>query len=109
MEEVTLEIPMDSLQKLPANASYTAKSGRAGATVKRNGDTIVVYATCDSLQALVEYYEREITKYKEAEERQNAVRTEVKQSSNPVLNYVVCAIFGCLVVLSMVLIINKNK
>ena len=50
MSEAVLKIPTDSLRKLPEAAEYRAKSGQASAVVKHRGDTIIVYATCDSLQ-----------------------------------------------------------
>lgn len=55
--EVSLSVPVDSLLKLPATASYIRKSGQAGAKVSREGGNIVVVATCDSLAAEVDYYE----------------------------------------------------
>lgn len=60
MEEVTLTIETDSLKALPEGASYRAQSGRASVEVKkgRTAGTLVVYASCDSLQRLVEEYER---------------------------------------------------
>lgn len=60
MQTVTLTLNTDSLRKLPEGATYRAKNGRAGVGVGRGKEpgTIVVYATCDSLQRLVEYYER---------------------------------------------------
>lgn len=41
---------------------YTTSSGRATASLSRHGDTIVVYAACDSLQRLVEWYSDELSK-----------------------------------------------
>ena len=56
--EVSLKIPADSLLRLPPLASYSGKSGQASVSVSRDRDVITVYASCDSLQLLVEYYER---------------------------------------------------
>lgn len=55
-------IAADSLWRLPEGAVYTTSSGRATATLSRRGDTIVVYAGCDSLQRLVELYSAELSK-----------------------------------------------
>lgn len=59
-EAVTLTIAADSLRKLPEGASYSARSGRASVDVRKgqSAGTLVVYASCDSLQHLVEEYER---------------------------------------------------
>lgn len=75
-EEAKLEISLEELKKLPVQAEYRAKNGRASATVKNNGGTIVVYATCDSLQRQCEYLEREMAKSKTAlEGLRNGART----------------------------------
>jgi hypothetical protein len=59
---VNLKVPIQSLLNLPDDAAFTGKNGRANVAVKVQGDTIVVEAKCDSLQALCEYYERELTR-----------------------------------------------
>lgn len=46
------------LPSLPAGASYFERSGQASVEVRISHDTIYVYATCDSLRQLVEYYEQ---------------------------------------------------
>lgn len=53
-----MELTAESLLDLPRGAEYRKESGRASAAVRNEGGRIVVYATCDSLQALVDYYER---------------------------------------------------
>jgi hypothetical protein len=84
MEEVRLEIPMAALNSLPEGAEYRSQSGRASASVQTRGDTIVVLATCDSLQRLCERYERDAQTYRTAlESRENEVRTETERRSNP--------------------------
>ena len=75
-EEAKLEIPLAELTNLPEKAEYRAKNGRASATVQNKGGTIVVYATCDSLQRQCEYYERQMASYKKAlEQQKNEART----------------------------------
>lgn len=86
--EVKLEIQADSLMKLPPMASYSGKSGQANVSVSRNKDVITVYASCDSLQILVEYYEKKSASYQKAyEEMASLYETEVKQRSNPVKTF----------------------
>ena len=82
-EEAKLEISLAELTNLPEKAEYRAKTGRASATVKKKGGTIVVYATCDSLQRQCEYLERQLSLSKSAlDGHWNAVRTEEKRRSN---------------------------
>lgn len=86
---------MAALSSLPEAAEYRAKKGRASATVQTKGDTIVVYATCDSLQRQCERYEREALTYKTALEAQkNDERTESEQRSKPVRAIVIAFIAG---------------
>lgn len=82
MSEVILTLNADSLHDLPAGASYHARSGRANLDVRRGTEpgSIVVHASCDSLQRLVEYYERLACRYKETLERQSE---EVKEEKKP--------------------------
>ena len=83
-EEAKLEIPLAELADLPEKAEYRAKNGRASATVRNKGGTIVVYATCDSLQRRCEYYECQMASYKNAlEQQKNEAKTEKERSSNP--------------------------
>lgn len=49
-----LTIAVDSFRHLPREAAFTASSGRARVIVRRVNDTIMVWATCDSLQRLCE-------------------------------------------------------
>lgn len=80
--EVTLTLRADSLLELPSGSSYHAKSGRATLDVSKGAEpgTIVVYASCDSLQQLVYYYEQLASKYKASLERQ---AEEVKEEKKP--------------------------
>lgn len=80
--EVALTLNADSLLDLPAGASFHAKSGRANLDVSKGAEpgTIVVYASCDSLQRLVEYYERLAGEYKATLDRQ---AEEVKEEKKP--------------------------
>lgn len=80
-----LEIPIDSLHKLPEKAEYRAKNGQANAVVQFNRDTVIVYAICDSLQRQCEYYESVAANYKEGYEAlQNILQEEKEQRSNPI-------------------------
>ena len=78
---MTLTLTADSLLDLPTGASYHAKSGQARVDVSKGAEpgTIVVYASCDSLQQLVEYYEEQASKYKESLDRQTDDAKEEKK------------------------------
>lgn len=94
-EEAKLEIPLAELTNLPEKAEYRAKNGRANATVQNKGGTIVVYATCDSLQRQCEYYERQMASYKKAlEQQKNEAITEKERSSNPWMMLLIAFIVG---------------
>lgn len=94
-EEARLEIPIAELSRLPEKAQYRAKNGRASATVRHKGDTIVVYATCDSLQRLSNYYKRLATSYKKAlEQQKNDNRMEQERRSNPLRALITAFIVG---------------
>lgn len=81
MSEVTLTLSADSLLDLPTGASYHAKSGQATLDVSKGPEpgAIVVYASCDSLQRLVEHYERLAGEYKTALDRQTKETKEEKK------------------------------
>ncbi len=107
MSIATLEIPVDSLRKLPSNAEYRAKSGQASAVVKSQGDTIIVYATCDSLQRRCEYYERESAIYKEAyEEMQSLFEEEREKRSNPVKTALISFLAGVVIGVLITIIVK---
>lgn len=82
MSEVRLTLKTDSLLNLPSGASFHAKNGRATLDVSKGTEpgTIMVYASCDSLQRLVEYYERLVSEYKATIDRQTE---EVAEERKP--------------------------
>ncbi len=109
MEEVCLEIPMVALRQLPEGAEYRSESGRASATVRARGDTIVVHATCDSLQRLCELYERDAQTYRTAlESRENEVRTATERRSNPWKALFVAFVAGVAAGIITTKLIKKN-
>lgn len=79
--QVVLQLTKGQLNALPSDAVYTKKQGRATATVRQNGDTIVIYATCDSLLLQCEKYQKDIirirsqTEQYEQEIKQNIIKT----------------------------------
>lgn len=92
MSDVWQSIPMDNLRSLPPGAGYHARNGRANVDVRARGDTIVVHATCDSLQRLCEYYEHELATHKDAQNGQS-LHTKVKETVRSYNIYNVLAAF----------------
>ena len=109
--EVRLAIPADSLLRLPPLAQYSGKSGQASVSVSRDRDVITVYASCDSLQLLVEYYERTSSVWQERyEEMAGLYEEEIKQRSNPVKTFFTGLVAGiAITILGMIIIKNKLK
>ena len=105
--QVTLEIPIDSLRRLPQKAEYRTKSGQANAVVQYRQDTIVVYAICDSLKLQCEYYENVAATYKEAyEDLQNIVQEEKEQRSNPIKIALISFLVGVVIGILLTIIVK---
>lgn len=105
--QVKLEIPIDSLRKLPQKAEYRAKSGQANAVVQYRQDTIVVYAICDSLKRQCEYYENVAATYKEAYGNlQNLVQEEKEQRSNPLKTALISFLVGVVIGILLTIIVK---
>ena len=56
-----------TIRRLPEGATYTQKGGQATASVGLEGETIVIHAGCDSLQALALSLEERLNRAQEAE------------------------------------------
>lgn len=112
-ETVTLTLKTDSLRKLPEGATYHAKNGRAGVEVGRGKEpgTIVVYATCDSLQRLVEYYERKARDNAIAyQSLSDSVRMEKERRSCGWKNLLIAFIAGAATgIITTVITLKKRK
>ena len=107
--QVILEIPIDSLRKLPHKAEYRAKSGQANAVIQYNQDTIIVYAICDSLKRQCEYYETMTTTYKELYEGlKTLVQEEKEQRPNPVKTALISFLVGVVIGIFLTIIV-KHK
>lgn len=108
--EVRLAIPADSLLKLPPLAQYSGRSGQTSVSVSRDKDVVTVYASCDSLQLLVEYYERTSSVWQERyEEMAGLYEEEVKRRSNPVRTFFYGFGIGILVSVLTAIFIQKRK
>lgn len=85
MSEVTLTLSQDSLRSLPEGAEYHARSGQANVSVRKGKtpETIVVYASCDSLQRQVLLYEEQLSEIrKQSEASSAAVQTVSEKHSS---------------------------
>lgn len=111
MSQVEMSIPMDSLRNLPSGAVYHKKSGQANASVATKGDTIIIVATCDSLQREVDYYENLYLSTKaKLDNLKETVQTEKEQRSNPVKLALVNLLVGLLAgIFSTIIILTKLK
>lgn len=103
MDQVTLPIAIPSLRELPEGAVFTYRSGRAQVKATMQGDTIYVTASCDSLQALLYQYEKELTKVR------NETISETKVEKPPDLFSWKWFVAGCLAGLLLGIIITKQK
>ena len=62
-DSLSMAIPMQSLRDLPAGAGWSKRKGRANLRLRVVHDTLLVDASCDSLQRLVELYESRSAAY----------------------------------------------
>ena len=62
-DSLKMAIPMQSLRDLPAGAGWSKRKGRANLRLRVVHDTLLVDASCDSLQRLVELYESRTAAY----------------------------------------------
>lgn len=109
---VDISIPVDSLLKLPSEATYTKHSGQASAAVSKRGEVIYVTATCDSLQREVEYYEELYYRARDAlEQHQNDLRTAQEQRSEPLANPITIFIMGLVggILMTITIILTKKR
>lgn len=100
-------IQTSSLHNVPPGARFVAKEGRATAELEVKGDTLIITATCDSLQRLIYTYEVELQNYKEAEQQ-----TITKTEHNPfsIKSFIYGLVAGVLIILTIKLILYvKNK
>ena len=110
--EVRLELPADSLLRLPAQAHYSGRSGQASVSVSRDKDVITVYASCDSLQLLAEYYERTSSVWQErCEELSGLYESELKQRPNGIrmLLYGFAAGLSAGILITIIIILKRKQ
>lgn len=107
---VEMRISVDSLLKLPSEATYTKHSGQASAAVSRRGGAIYVTATCDSLARQVEYYEALYHNARDALERYQAtVQEEANSPDSPIKTYAIGFVLGFAAGISPIIFIKYSK
>lgn len=116
MSEVQMAVPIDSLAKLPPMASYSVRSGQANARVSREDGNLIVYASCDSLEQLVTYYEEACESYMRRndsleQEYRNLEQTSSERHSNAIKMLMPTFLFGLVIgfILGIIVIIRKQK
>lgn len=82
-DSARLAVALRVIGNLPDGAGYRTRQGRASAEVKREGDELLITATCDSMERMVEMYD---SMYVDAVERltatENELRTEKEKRTN---------------------------
>jgi hypothetical protein len=98
---------MADLPKLPPGATYTQRQGQATVSAAVKGDTLILSATCDSLQYLVYTYEKEITRMRNALE---VIEKEKESCPSPVRWFIYGLIGGAAAATTVItiIIIRKN-
>ena len=116
MSEVQMAVPIDSLAKLPPMASYSVRSGQASARVSREDGNLIVYASCDSLEQLITYYEEACESYMRRndcmeQEYWNLEQTSSVRHSNAIKMLIPSFFFGLAVgfILGIIVIIKKQE
>lgn len=109
--KVVVSFPATDLPSLPPGAGYHAKEGRAAVDIRRNGDTIEVTASCDSLQRQVEYWQDMYYQTKSTVDRQGEEIETLKQPrASPVKTALKWLFTGILTgAISTIIIIKKIK
>lgn len=109
-DTVRITIPAARLAELPPGASFHGRSGRASVDISRKGDTLRVYASCDSLQALCHYYERTSAAWQERYEQAEALLEEERERrTSPVTAFYIGFLAGILLSILLYIIIKKAK
>jgi hypothetical protein len=96
-EAVSMTVTPEGVMTLPEGASYSKRSGRAEVKVNRAGSEIVATATCDSLEAEVELYERLWAASAERAEALERAQSEQRSVSERRLNGIGTGMIGIIV------------
>jgi hypothetical protein len=94
---VSMTVEPEGVKTLPEGASYSKRSGRAEVKVSRAGSEIVATATCDSVEAEVELYERLWAASAERVEALERAGSEQRSVSERRLNGVGTGMLGMIV------------
>lgn len=104
VSRVTLKLAKQDVNNLPDGAGYSGKSGQANLKTEIAGDSIFIYATCDSLQQRIEYYESELEKIcYETEMHRKTIKKNMVQVA------AVCYGSGFLTGITLILLIKLKK
>lgn len=107
--KVVVAFPAGDLPALPAGAGYHAKEGRASVDIRRNGDTIEVTASCDSLARQVEYWQDMYYQARNTIDRQSEEMETLKQPrASPVKTALKWLFIGILTGAILTIIIIKK-
>ena len=107
--EVTLNLPIDTIRKLPERSMYYSRSGQASVEVQFVNDTITITAVCDSLQGRLEYYEIKLAEYEASNEMYKDYTEELKKTRPKILQSILLAFFSGILIGIILTIKIKQK
>ena len=98
--QAVLRLNASDLALMPAGSRYTSRSGQASVEAYQAGDTVYIYAVCDSLQLLAENRYREIERLRSI--IRDAEKTEIKPTPlQEKIKYVCVGIVLTIIVLAV--------
>lgn len=98
--QAALRLNVSDLALMPEGSRYTAHSGQANVEAWQAGDTVYIYAVCDSLQLLAK------SQYREIERLKSIIRDSEKEEIKPTplrekIKYVCVGIVLTIIVLAV--------
>lgn len=106
---MTLNLPIDTIRKLPERSMYYSRSGQASVEVQFVNDTITITAVCDSLQGRLEYYEIKLAEYEASNEMYKDYTEELKKTRPKILQSILLAFFSGILIGIILTIKIKQK
>lgn len=100
---MNLTISVDSLLKLPQEATYRRSNERAHVEASRKGGVIYITGTCDSLQQQVEYFEALYHNARDAlESYRESINTERETRKSPFSIYLSGVVCGIILTVALI-------
>ena len=106
---MNLNLPIDTIRKMPRRSVYHSSSGQASVEVSYKNDTIYITAICDSLQGRLEYYEIKLAEYEASNEMYKDYTEELKKTRPKILQSILLAFFSGILIGIILTIRIKQK